>query len=423
MKDDKRSYPGQKKERKFVVDEQKKRKKNNLKRILDANKENQVKNGKNPKIGKKNRKSKGKYKIIGAGLIVLFVIGVSEVLFEFYLIPKGLYNTVLRGNIIYEIIILFVNLLSSWDGLKYLRKYDESCIEGMVNALKQSWDVLKRVSLLHLLLLLGIAVFVGGKIGEKKLVNKGKRVYMAAVYVLNNEEVEVLSDSEIQSPEMKNVLSGKDEETVKKAKKISVSGDEQNRKMNLSQEDYDIVYFASGEYDILELEDQDNIDEMIKKFVSDQQEKEKENVFDKPDGEGGAPVDVEKVIANASTRENEAKSFEEIQEILGDREDAYLRYPKATLAKLISNGYEMMALVLMAHGGNVESINYYYGQSILKDFEYLEYADISDANIKKRLMKISQKYEDMRVINPDWEVRFPTVMELRDAFQRAADQY
>ena len=222
---------------------------------------------------------------------------------------------------------------------------------------------------------------------------------------------------------MKNVLSGKDEETVKKAKKISVSGDEQNRKMNLSQEDYDIVYFASGEYDILELEDQDNIDEMIKKFVSDQQEKEKENVFDKPDGEGGAPVDVEKVIANASTRENEAKSFEEIQEILGDREDAYLRYPKATLAKLISNGYEMMALVLMAHGGNVESINYYYGQSILKDFEYLEYADISDANIKKRLMKISQKYEDMRVINPDWEVRFPTVMELRDAFQRAADQY
>ncbi|MDE7130820.1 MAG: hypothetical protein K2O65_03345 [Lachnospiraceae bacterium] len=418
MKGDKRSYPGQNREHKFVIGKQKKGERNKFKLIWDANKENQVENG-----SKENRESKNIYDIIGVGLIFIFAIIVSEVLFELYLIPKGLHNAVLKGNIIYEMIIFIVNLLSDWDELKYFRKYDESWIEGMVNALKQSWDVLSRVSLLHLLLLIGIGFFVGGRMGEKELINDVKRIYMASVYVLNNEEVEVLSDSGIQSPEMKNVLSGKDQEMVEKAKKISVSGDGQNRKMNLSQEDYDTVYFSGGEYDISKLDNQDDISEVIKRFVAVQRKKERENVFDKPDDEGGAPSEMEEMIANASERENKAESFEEIEDILGDREDAYLKYPKATLAKLISNGYEMMALVLMLHGGNIESINYYYGQSILKDFEYLEYADISDANIKKRLMKISQKYEDMRVINSDWKAKFPTVMELRDAFQEAADQY
>lgn len=423
MKDDKRSYPGQNREHMFTFGEKKKGKRNNLKLIWDASRENQIQNDKTKKLGKKSRKSKKKSKILGIGIAFFFVVGVSAALFELYLIPNGLHNTVLIGNILYELLIFIVNLFSNWDELKYLRKYDESWIEGIANALKQSWDVLRRISLIHLFLLIGVGVFIGGVIGKMKLINNGERAYRAVVYVLKNENVEVLSDLGIQSPEMKNVLSRKDAEMVEKAKKISVSGDGQNRKMNLSQEDYDNVYFVRGAYDISELESQDEINKVINRFVSDQKDKEKENVFDKSDKEGGAPTEVQKVIADASKRENEAKSFEEIEDILGDREDAYLEYPKATLAKLISNNYEMMALVLMIHGGNVESINYYYGQSILKDFEYLEYGGISDANIKKRLMKISQKYEDMRVINSDWETEFPTVMDLRDAFQEAADQY
>lgn len=425
MKDNDKSYPWKNRRHKFYKNEKSQKDiRDSFKLVQCIDKEGETENKEAVKIGEDKRKRKNIKKLLECILFFIIIVAISAFLVEVWLIPNGLYNPAKMGSIISVALAAFLEVVINWNKLKYLRKYDESFWEGIINAAKQCWNVLKRFSMFHLFLLIVAGLWVGGRIGKEELLSKAERGIKAAAYAMKHEETEVLSDSEVQSPEMVKVLSGKDDETIEKAKSISVSGDEKEREMRLSSTDSAAVYFERGAYSILDLECQSDIEEMIKQFVVDQRKKEKENIFDKPVEEGGAPPEVEEVIANASEMEKAAVSLEEIEEdILGVREDAYLRYPKPTLAQLISNGYEMIALTLMAHGGNIESINYYYGKSILKDFEYLEYAGISDQNIKKKLMKISQKYEDIRVLNPDWKTRFPNVEKLRDAFKKAADQY
>lgn len=419
MEDDKKSYPGRDTEREFVHKE-KRRNEDDLKIIFiqDVKKRDEERK-------KIEEKKKCKRKLMTAGILLLsiVVIWISSLVSEFYLIPKGRDLFALGGNLAIEAMVAVIGVVINREEISGSRKFDASWAERMFSVGKALIKVWIRLDICQFIFWLGFCIFVGQMIGKNGWVGDTSRAFQAAIYVFQNEEVEVLSGSETQRPEYTNVLSGKDEETLEQIKEITISQDEKKREMNLSKKDRAIICFEGEEYDISDLEDENEINKIIEAFVMERRNRKRENVFDRSEEKGGAPEAVRGKISEASEKEKEAKSFSGAEEILIEREDVYLKYPKASLAQLIANGYELLALTLLFHGGNAETINYYYGQSILKDFEYLEYDGLSNANIKSRLLKTVQKYEDMKLINPDWETEFPTIGKLRDAFQYVADQY
>ena len=373
-------------------------------------------------VRQKKRKSIRKKKAAAiVGFSSVLVIGVSSLLFEFYLIPKGLYSLV--GNLGFELAVLAIGMLFNRKDIMESGEFDASWAERILSIGKAFIKEWKRFDFLRFILWIGFCVLIGQVIGNRGWISDTSRACQAAIYVFQNEEVEVLSDSETQRSEYISVLSGKDEKTLQQIKNLTISQNEKNRKMSSSSEDHAAACFEGGEYNILGQEDQNEVNKIIEGFVEELRGKKRENIFDKPEEEGGAPESVKGRISEASEKEKEVKSFGEAEEILVDREDVYLIHKKASLAKLIANGYELLALTLLFYEGNVDTINYYYEQSILKDFEYLEYDGLSNTNIKSRLLKIVQKYKDMKLINPDWETKFPTIEKLSNAFQYVADQY
>lgn len=355
---------------------------------------------------------------------VILVLVVLAFLLEYPLKEWGLEMQIISYGFVAEIILVVVGVLLGIPKVNQFRRKDEGVTKGMLIVLRNLLVEMKRMSILHVFALL-TGVLIMSAIIAKNDVLAGVSMFVKGGYlaVVDNTEDIFLATGEVSvTEEAQKMLAENDKDLINRLERVSVSENEKNRVLNLSAKDYNIVFFQNEKYSISYTESQEQIDATVLLMVEDYSKVGKENVFDKPYEEGGAPVDVETAISAASKKEETADSFSEFEEILGAREDAYVFYPKKSLANLISNNYQKLALLLVMNGGRKETIVYYYCQSIINSMECLEYADCSDMTIKQKLTSVAQRYQDIVYVYPDFEGA-DFAEKLAIAFEHAADQY
>lgn len=223
------------------------------------------------------------------------------------------------------------------------------------------------------------------------------------------------------SYEIKQYLAGADEMMIEQLDKAEVTNEQRNMVLYLSDEDnYSIFTYWKNGSDGYGTQEQ--LNDKVLSTVQSWRDEKRENVFDREFDQGGAPQKDKDDISQASESEQSDDSFSDIEGRLDHREGIANDYPKRTLMQLIANGYQGLALRLVWHEGVQSTIIYYYGQSILFDFECLKFADNTDKIIKKRLTIIAQRYEDIAYVCPNYE-RAGEARSLAVAFRYAADQY
>ena len=313
-----------------------------------------------------------------------------------------------------------------------LRKDGESFAEGMLECVKDLGYQLSRASGLHVLILFMVTTLGATLIAQREPMKHIKVFFSGGMYAMahcddnNNITDSVMrADSEADkitvTYEMKQYLVGSDEMMIEQLNKVEVTNEQRNMVLQLSDEDVYSI-FTCWENGSDEYGTQEQLNDTVLSTVQGWCGENRDNVFDREPEQGGAPQKDKDAISQASESEQPDDSFSDIEGRLDLRESIAKDYPKRTLMQLIANGYQGLALRLVWHEGVQSTIIYYYGQSILFDFECLKFADNTDRTIKKRLTIIAQRYEDIAYVCPDYE-RAGEARRLAAAFRYAADQY
>lgn len=310
-----------------------------------------------------------------------------------------------------------------------LRKDGESYAEGMLEWVKDLWHQLSRASGLHVLILLMVTTLVATLIAQREPMKHIKAFFSGGMYAMahcddnNNitDSVMPADGKEGETSVSNKYLVGAYEVMIRRLDKGEVTNEQRDMVLQLSDEDVYSIFICwengSDGYGT-----QEQLNDTVLSTVQGWCGENRDNVFDRVPEQGGAPQKVKDAISQASESEQPDDSFSDIEDRLDLRESVAKDYPKRTLMQLIANGYQDLALKLDSYGGVQSTIIYYYGQSILFDFECLKFADNTDRTIKKRLTIIAQRYEDIAYVCPDYE-RAGEARRLAAAFRYAADQY
>lgn len=304
----------------------------------------------------------------------------------------------------------------------YSRSEGEKVIDGLWHVTKELIKTFKRTSFLHLMAIIVIVAAMGGMIKKANLLDTLSKLANGEVQIVMVESNRMVADMGNSDRGDERVLAGGNEILIDLLINMEITADEKEQELFLSLYDYNAIFFQDNFHELSDQDSQEKFDEVVKEFVNYLLEKENENLFDKPEEAGGAPENVRRDISEASEKEEQAHSFREVVKILEVRQSIYILYPKKSLANLISNGYHKLAYMLYVNQGNRNSMVYYYGQSILYDFEYLSFAGNDGKQIRERLLKIAQRYRDIAYVYPDYAA-FGIAEKLAIAFENAAAQY
>lgn len=213
-----------------------------------------------------------------------------------------------------------------------------------------------------------------------------------------------------------------DENTKEQIRKTEASESEMNETNNLSQTDKEEIFYLAGKYAIENWEDQDDINRKVFCRVKDEIKRKRENVFDKEETKGGAPLDICNKISELSEEENHSITLEKMRDITEERENIFILYPKESLARLVANDYQSIALVFYYNTSDKNNVLYFYGLSIMYRHKTLGFRGIGSSAIKKRVNEIKSSYEDLELISSDKKLH-SYAQKLRIAYQYVADQY
>lgn len=338
-------------------------------------------------------------------------------------------------QIIPEIIKMF-----KMPGSSYIRKEDEGIAEGMLASEGNSVHQFSKASGLHVRLLFMAVIVISVLLARCAPFAHLKAFWSGGIYAINhydnnnngndfinnsiNDNIMQAGgkqDKVIISRKIKEYLTGSDEVMIEQLDRMTVTNEQRNIAFKLSEEDYYKV-FSCWEDGLREYRTQEQLNEKVLSEVWGWCDQKLDNVFNRELGQGGAPQEVRNRISEVSISESQEDDFSKIADRLDLRESVVREYPKRDLMQLVANDYQGLALRLVWHEGVQSTIIYYYGQSILFDFECLKFADNTDKTIKERLTVIAQRYEDIAYVCPKFEGA-EEARRLAAAFRYAADQY
>lgn len=273
------------------------------------------------------------------------------------------------------------------------------------------------------LLILCIITFGGGIAGKFNVFDKFAFGCRQFVMAFMNYETEVNGEwkleevaeekiSEVTLEVLENYEGDPEEIT-----NINVNQSELILILNLSDEECGIVFFLQGDYAIENWDDQDEINSKVLQMIDDARKAGFINKFD-----DFAPQDKKDEIDKASKDEVSAERFSIVKRINTTRSDIYTTYPKKSIANLIANGNQRLALILAYNGGQQATVLYYYSQSVIWEIEFLRYSDNANSTVKDHLIKIATRYRDMNLICSKCE-EAKYAEKLQIAFEHAANQY
>lgn len=313
-----------------------------------------------------------------------------------------------------------------------VRQEGEGLAEGMIEWVKDLGHQLSRASGLHILSLLLATTLGSTMIARSEPMKHIEVFFSGGMYALvhyddNNNITEsvMMADGGAEkisaSYEIKQYLTDADEIMIEQLDKAKVTNEQKNMELQLSDEDEYSIFTCWGN-GLDGYGTQEQLNSRVLSTVKGWCGEQRDNVFDREPEQGGAPQEDKDAISRASKSEQPDDSFSDVEDRLDCREGIVKDYPKRTLMQLVANGYQGLALRLVWHEGVQATIIYYYGQSILFDFECLKFADSTDKVIKERLTIIAQRYEDIAYVCPNYE-RAEDAGKLAAAFRYAANQY
>lgn len=163
----------------------------------------------------------------------------------------------------------------------------------------------------------------------------------------------------------------------------------------LTGEDYDRIYFQTPEYLVTDWTDQEEVTRTVARLVGDLRAVSAPNLFD-----AQAPEDLKTEVAQADTDYRQMTHSCQLDQTI----DIHLRaweYPKYSIASLLANEYQKYALEYHWAGGPFQTMEYYYGQSILWAQQAITFASATDYQVKFFLYYISYRYHDIADAAPD----------------------
>lgn len=310
----------------------------------------------------------------------------------------------------------------------------------------------KRDFIIVLLTLFIVPAFLSSLHLGGRLQSGIKAGYVAFVsYTVASEENGSVAESaeEAGSPELKEIEETKDTEGAKEnvqkhetesenpiepsvkaddlsstdtlADKICFESGELMMEWALSEEEYNQIFFVTGEFAIQDWNNPVHIKDQLEAFVDSLQAEGLCNVFDNK--ECGAPSYIQSEIVKASEEEEKIKSLSGQMEIIRIREEAFASYPKYSLAKLTAEGYHACAQAFTKHGGNVETIRCFTGQSILWRFQGMKFVDISNGILKINLNSACARYKELSDTYPEWSEERKHALAIAAGFEELYHTY
>lgn len=372
---------------------------------------------------KKKNSSKKKSRNIVAVIVVAAILSLTAMI-EFF--PDFFVAKILNFKMAVIPAIITVASSSSANFIdlkeKYYGTFSQKLIKFTIGMLKIFFHPAACFGII-VSLIFSVSVYAG----NHKLYERTASAFVEAVDAFKNYDTDESFDNNTKdlehSREDQKWLEQYGEEFAKEIETTEITTVEKNMEKNLSGEDYNKIFFQDGKYKIIDWEDQDEINQKVHQKVKDDLNVQRENIFDKSEADGGAPERIKSEISKASENENNADSFGAKEEILETRGNAYNVFPKMSLANLIANGNQALALILFYYGGKQNTILYYFGQSILSQSQCLEFQGISDQTIKNKLLWIKQRYLDIKYVVSDDTVESYYSDKLAEAYQYVAGQY
>lgn len=341
------------------------------------------------------------------------------------------------------IFLLFCELLVQIVQAKE-KKYEKRCLDKsiddrwtrQVDMIKRCWKTLwwslSNSPVLLFLLLLGISLLAGSFMGMKHIYARSyysvsQAIEMFIKYETKDEQMKIKEKK--QKEDIANSSSGRkiwanqDNATKDVIENITVLDDELKEVVNLSTADREELFYLSGDYKINDWKNQKEINDTVLRRIRDEIRKERENIFDSTKSDEGAPQPVCDSTSQLSEMERTVETLEKKKYILEERGNIFSIYPKASLAKLIANDNQDIALIFYYGKGRKKTILYYYGQSIKYRHQTVSFKGMGDNGIKNRVNEIRKSYKDLEIIFAKKPKICYYAKKLRKAYQYVADQY
>lgn len=157
----------------------------------------------------------------------------------------------------------------------------------------------------------------------------------------------------------------------------------------LTESDRDQVYFRTSEAKIKDWTDEDDVISTVTKYVKGLRAQKKPNKFDKD-----APSFMQTEVSNANTDYDSMTCSAQLDKTISTHLEAW-EHPKYGLAWLLTNEYQEYGDHYNAEKGHFETIEYYYGQSIIWAENALTFESATSDQVKTLLSYISYRYHDI----------------------------
>lgn len=159
--------------------------------------------------------------------------------------------------------------------------------------------------------------------------------------------------------------------------------------LELTKGDYDQVYFRNSEWEIKDWTDQAAVNSTVTQFVKHLRSQEKPNKFDV---EASSTMKLD--VSNADTDYDAMTCSTQLDTTINTHLEAWA-HPKYGLAWLLTNEYQEYGDHYYKENGHFETVEYYYGQSIIWAEEALKFESVKDYQIKLLLTYIGTRYHDI----------------------------
>lgn len=157
----------------------------------------------------------------------------------------------------------------------------------------------------------------------------------------------------------------------------------------LTESDRDQVYFRTSEREIEDWTDEDAVISIVTQYVKDLRAQKKPNEFDKD-----APPSMQSDVSNANTDYDAMTCSAQLDRTISTHLEAWV-HPKYGLAWLLTNEYQEYGDHYNAEKGHFETIEYYYGQSVIWAENALTFESATSDQVKTLLSYISYRYHDI----------------------------
>ena len=373
-------------------------------------------------------------------MLYLFLLALLTVLLE-SLFLKTLVP-ILLGALGLEIAVILISMAASLavnhDSLTRLRDENTSILADTLRVLSAAMDILRRSTIVWILVAVLMLLYAPAAMAQYRILGRTIEFFKEGIDIkkgvdafLNYEPPEQadhttdkrqeMEDSSLRDASEDNSKTEEDRPEASKAEMnpsatgekkddwfslrpkseqklargLQISESERDIVLELSEEERNEVFFLSGEYQINDWDDQEEINRQVQRKVNDLIKQQRENAFDSEDG---APETLRTEVVQASRDDETATELKKKKEIIAIRNSAYQAYPKCSLAKLISETYNGFGLAYHWQCGNEQTAEYYFAQAIPWLFECLTFEENSEDIIRNLLNNIEQRYNDIAYV-------------------------